>query len=126
MYGQDTYTENNTGSADSNAKLDENSNDKLPLPDELSSDPNQTAVSELLPKSPVDKATSLTPVAGGDIGAFQTADATASPTPSNQTSANPEPTKENKLPIDDPYNDQHPQFNSLIKRLANEYGVPAK
>ena len=37
----------------------------------------------------------------------------------------PEPIKQNKLPIDDPYNDQHPQFSSLIKKLANEYGVPA-
>ena len=123
MSEQDTYTADNTGTADSSAKLDENSNSELPLPDELNSDPNQVA--QLLPKPIIDKTKDLTPVAGDDIGEFQAGDVSASPTPSSQESSSENKTTEFKLPIDDPYNDQHPQFNSLIKRLANEYGVPA-
>ena len=121
MYGQDTYTEKNTGSADSNVELDKDNNTSA-LPND--SDPNQNVVAQLLPKPVIDKAKDLTPVAGDDTGAFQAADA-AAPTPSIQESGSENKTTENKLPIDDPYNDQHPQFSSLIKRLANEYGVPA-
>ena len=62
---------------------------------------------------------------GGDIGSFQAADAASTTDADNTGEFQAEPIKENKLPIDDPYNDQHPQFSSLIKRLANEYGVPA-
>jgi len=115
MYGQDTYTTSNTGSADSNLSLDED-NYPATLPD-------TQAVAELLPKPVREK--ELNPVAGDDIGTFQAADAAASQTPQTQENVNPEPIKQNKLPIDDPYNDQHPQFRSLIKTLANEYGVPA-
>jgi hypothetical protein len=118
MSEQDTYTANNTGSADSNLSLDED-NYPATLPD------TQNDVAQLLPKPVIDKAKELTPVAGDDTGAFQAADAAASQTPQTQENGNPEPIKQNKLPIDDPYNDQHPQFSSLIKKLANEYGVPA-
>jgi len=119
MSEQDTYTANNTGSADSNLSLDED-NYPATLPDDSGSSKN--AVAELLPPV-IEK--ELTPVAGDDIGAFQAADVAASQTPQTQENGNPEPIKQNKLPIDDPYNDQHPQFSSLIKKLANEYGVPA-
>jgi hypothetical protein len=115
MSEQDTYTSDNTGSADSNLSLDE---DYYPA-----TLPDTQAVAELLPKPVIEK--ELNPVAGDDIGTFQAADAAASQTPQTQENVNPEPIKQNKLPIDDPYNDQHPQFNSLIKKLANEYGVPA-
>jgi hypothetical protein len=118
MYGQDTYTADNTGSADSNLSLDED-NYPATLPD------TQNDVAQLLPKPVIDKVKELTPVAGDDTGAFQAADVAASQTPQTQENGNPEPIKQNKLPIDDPYNDQHPQFSSLIKKLANEYGVPA-
>jgi len=122
MSDRDTYTSDNTGSADSNAILDKDNN-TTSIPDEGSA--NQNAVAELLPKPVIDKAKELNPVADNDIGTFQAADAAASQTPQTQENVNPEPIKQNKLPIDDPYNDQHPQFNSLIKILANEYGVPA-
>jgi hypothetical protein len=115
MSEQDTYTSDNTGSADSNLSLDE---DNYP-----STIPDTQAVAELLPKPVIEK--ELNPVAGDDIGTFQAADAAALQTPQTQENVNPEPIKQNKLPIDDPYNDQHPQFSSLIKKLANEYGVPA-
>jgi hypothetical protein len=118
MSEQDTYTADNTGSADSNLSLDED-NYPATLPD------TQNDVAQLLPKPVIDKAKELTPVAGDDTGAFQAADAAATQTPQTQENGNPEPIKQNKLPIDDPYNDQHPQFSSLIKKLANEYGVPA-
>ena len=121
MSEQDTYTSDNTGSADSNLSLDED-NYPSTIPDDSSS--SQNVVAQLLPKPVIDKAKDLTPVAGDDTGAFQAADA-AAPTPSTQESVSENKTTENKLPIDDPYNDQHPQFNSLIKRLANEYGLPA-
>lgn len=120
MSEQDTYTADNTGSADSSVSLDED-NYPSTIPDDSSL--SQNAVAELLPKPVIDKAKELSPVAGDDIGEFQ-ADVAATPT-ATQENVNPEPIKENKLPIDDPYNDQHPQFSSLIKRLANEYGVPA-
>jgi hypothetical protein len=120
MSEQDTYAADNTGSADSSVSLDED-NYPSTIPDDSSL--SQNAVAELLPKPVIDKAKELSPVAGDDIGEFQ-ADVAATPT-ATQENVNPEPIKENKLPIDDPYNDQHPQFSSLIKRLANEYGVPA-
>ena len=85
-------------------------------------DPTATTLSQ---ESPKDKAKDLTPVSGGDIGSFQAADATSTADANNTGEFQAEPIKENKFPIDDPYNDQHPQFNSLIKRLANEYGLPA-
>ena len=122
MSEQDTYTSNNTGSADSSVSLDE---DNYPSTIRDDSNLSENAVAELLPKPVIDKAKELTPVAGDDTGAFQAADAAASQTPQTQENVNPEPIKQNKLPIDDPYNDQHPQFSSLIKKLANEYGVPA-
>jgi hypothetical protein len=120
MSEQDTYTANNTGSADSNLSLDED-NYPATIPDDSGSSKN--AIAELLPKPVTEK--ELNPVVGDDTGAFQAADAAASQTPQIQETVNPEPIKQNKLPIDDPYNDQHPQFSSLIKKLANEYGVPA-
>jgi hypothetical protein len=120
MSEQDTYTADNTGSADSSVSLDE---DNYPSTIRDDSNLSENAVAELLPKPVTEK--KLNPVAGDDTGAFQAADAAASQTPQTQENVNPEPIKQNKLPIDDPYNDQHPQFSSLIKRLANEYGVPA-
>ena len=87
------------------------------------------AIASNLASSESGASTSPTPASSaasdGDIGEFQAGDVSASPTPSSQESSSENKTTEFKLPIDDPYNDQHPQFNSLIKRLANEYGVPA-
>ncbi len=122
MSEQDTYTSNDTGIPDTTASLDED-NYPSTIPDDSSS--SQNVVAQLLPKPFIDKAKDLTPVAGDDIGAFQAADAAATPTTPTQENGSENKTVENKLPIDDPYNDQHPQFNSLIKRLANEYGLPA-
>jgi hypothetical protein len=122
MSDQDTYTSDNTGSADSSVALDED-NYPSTIPDD--SNLSQNAVAELLPKPIIDKAKDLTPVAGDNIGEFQATDTIASPTTSAQESVSENKVVENKLPIDDPYNDQHPQFSSLIKRLASEYGVPA-
>ena len=121
MSEQDTYTADNTGSADSSVSLDED-NYPSTIPDDSSL--SQNAVAELLPKPVIDKAKELSPVAGDDIGEFQ-ADVAATPASATQESGSENKVVENKLPIDDPYNDQHPQFSSLIKRLANEYGVPA-
>jgi hypothetical protein len=120
MSEQDTYTSNNTDSVDSNVKL-ESSSTQSPLTSS-GDDPTTTTLSQ---ESPKDKAKDLTPVSGGDIGSFQAADAVSTADTDNTGEFQAEPIKENKLPIDDPYNDQHPQFSSLIKRLANEYGVPA-
>ena len=80
------------------------------------------AATELAPTTPNKK--DLSPLSG-DSPPYDPAPATSEPTPSTQESGSENKTTENKLPIDDPYNDQHPQFNSLIKRLANEYGLPA-
>jgi hypothetical protein len=120
MSEHDTYTKDNTGTADSNIKPEPSSTQSSLTAS--GDDPTATTLSQ---ESPKDKAKDLTPVSGGDIGSFQAAD-TASTTDANNTGEfQAEPIKENKFPIDDPYNDQHPQFSSLIKRLANEYGVPA-
>jgi len=121
MSEQDTYTADSTDNADSNISLDEDNTSALPNDSDL----NQNVVAELLPKPIIDKAKDLTPVAGDNIGEFQAADVAAAPTTSAQESISENKVVENKLPIDDPYNDQHPQFSSLIKRLASEYGVPA-
>jgi hypothetical protein len=113
MYGQDTYTEKNTGSADLKPALSAGDN---PSP------PAGAAATELAPTTPNKK--DLSPLSG-DSPPYDPAPATAEPTPSTQENVSENKTIDNKLPIDDPYNDQHPQFNSLIKRLANEYGLPA-
>jgi hypothetical protein len=118
MSEQDTYTADSTDNADSNIKP-ESSSTQSPLTSS-GDDPTATTLSQ---ESPKDKAKDLTPVTGDEIGEFQAADVAA--TPSAQESVSENKTTQLKLPIDDPYNDQHPQFNSLIKRLANEYGVPA-
>jgi hypothetical protein len=112
MYGQDTYTTSNTGSADLKPAL--SAGDDPP--------PVNGASTELVSTTPSKK--DLSPLSG-DSPPLEPAPAAASQTPQTQENGNPEPIKQNKLPIDDPYNDQHPQFSSLIKKLANEYGVPA-
>lgn len=112
MYGQDTYTTSNTGSADLKPAL--SAGDDPPL--------TNGASTELVSTTPSKK--DLSPLSG-DSPPLEPAPAAASQTPQTQENGNPEPIKQNKLPIDDPYNDQHPQFSSLIKKLANEYGVPA-
>tara|TARA_R110000868_G_scaffold287378_2_gene547745 strand:- start:5561 stop:7675 length:2115 start_codon:yes stop_codon:yes gene_type:complete len=120
MSEQDTYTSNNTDTADSNIKPESSSTQSS-----LTSSGDDPIATTLSQESPKDKAKDLTPVSGGDIGSFQAADAASTTDADNTGEFQAEPIKENKLPIDDPYNDQHPQFSSLIKRLANEYGVPA-
>jgi len=140
MYGQDTYTTSNTGSADLKSASDADTtpttepkasaNPPVPLAQDYGTDKplDDNANSATLDDSKFNKIDSnnLSPIPTSTEDTYTldntgSADTTNLPTPGNETENIRE---EKKLSMVNPYNDRHPQYNSLIKVLANEYGIP--